>query len=285
MNLSLRTIALALLAYFELIQPALADMKNDPTDFVPMPPGTDINILGLQTVKFDAAYDDGHRLPQDVDVTLDLAYARYVTYANFLDTDMVWSRTIILPYAHQKIAGGKEISTMGDTIVGGTLWTMSDFVNNRHLGWAMFLTLPTGNREDSGFALSNDRWALDLESSYVHGLSESWTWEATAEVEFYAKKQHADSTKDTFFQTQNHLRYNFTPNTWMAVSHRYSWGGAEKYDGMDTLSALSNSAVGLSTATMMTSNSQILVNYWQDVDVHSGLAMERSIQLRLAYAY
>ena len=33
---------------------------------------------------------------------------------------------------------------------------------------------------------------------------------------------------------------------------------------------------------MITPNAQILVNYWQDVHVTSGLAVERSFQLHLA---
>lgn len=285
MKVTLRIIALASLIYFELTQTTFADVKSDPTDYVPMPPGTDINILYLQSIKFDNFYNDGHRTPQNIDITVNTGVARYVNYSNFFNTNMIWSRNIILPYGHQQVAGKSDISTMGDAIVGGTLWTMSDFINNRHLGWALFLTMPTGDHKEDGFALSNDRWALDFQSSYVHGLSESWTWEATAEAELYTKKKHADSTKDTFYQTHNHLRYNFSPKTWMAVSHRYSWGGAEKYDGMETLSDLNNSALGISAATMVTPNAQILLNYWQDVHVTSGLAVERSFQLRLAYAY
>lgn len=265
---------------------ASADIKPDSGDYAALPPGTDLAILYQQNPRIDKAYLGGHKVADNLDLDLTVEVLRLVHFTRFFNTDYIWDPQIIIPYGHQDTGlTGQKNKGIGDITFGATLWTLADMQRNRHLGWSVFFTAPTGDDKNQGFALSNNRWAVDLQAGYVHGFNERWTWDVIGETEFYDEQRDTGAHRDPLVQLHNHLRYNFTPATSVAVSYRHNWGSRETLDGTVLDSSHNNGTMGLSATTMLGKQWQVMGQYWRDVTVRSGPMTEHSLQFRLAYIY
>jgi hypothetical protein len=104
-------------------------------------------------------------------------------------------------------------------------------------------------------------------------------------TEFYDEQRDTGAHRDPLVQLHNHLRYNFTPATSVALSYRHNWGSRETLDGTVLDSSHNNGTVGLSATTMLGKQWQVMGQYWRDVTVRSGPMTEHSLQFRLAYIY
>ncbi|WP_455926326.1 transporter [Pseudomonas putida] len=279
-----RSIPLAMLML--LAGTAQADIKPDSGDYAALPPGTDLALLYQQNPRIDKSYLGGHKGADNLDLNLTVEVLRLVHFSEFFNTGLIWDPQIIVPYGHQDIgASGQKNTGIGDVTFGATVWTLADMERNRHLGWSLFITAPTGADKNQGFALSTNRWAADLQVGYVHGFDSHWTWDVIGETEFYGEQRDTGAHRDPLVQLHNHLRYNFTPQTSVALSYRHNWGSRETLDGEVLDSSHNNGTVGFSATTMLGKQWQLMGQYWRDVTVRSGPMTEHSIQFRLAYIY
>ena len=149
----------------------------------------------------------------------------------------------------------------------------------------MFFTAPTGSDKNEGFALSNNRWAVDFQVGYIKGLTDRITWDVIAEAEFYQDQRSTDAKKDTLLQLHNHLRYNFTQDTYAAISYRHNWGGRETLDGVTLATSRDNGTAGFTVATMVNKQLQVMGQLMHDTSVREGVKIDNSLQFRLAYFY
>jgi hypothetical protein len=265
---------------------AHADVKPDSGDYAALPAGTDLALLYQQNPRIEKFYFGGRKAADNLDLDLTVGVLRLVHFTEFFDTGLIWDPQIVIPFGRQEVgASGEKTSGLGDITFGATVWTLADMERNRHLGWSMFITAPTGSDKNEGFALSNNRWAADFQVGYVHGFNEKWTWDVIAETEFYGKQRDTDAKRDPLLQLHNHLRYNFTPATSVALSYRHNWGSRERLDGQTLETSHDNGTVGVSATTMLGRQWQVMGQYWQDVSVRSGAMTDHSLQFRLAYIY
>ncbi|MBJ2182511.1 transporter [Pseudomonas veronii] len=265
---------------------AFADIKPDSGDYAALPAGTDLALLYQQNPRIDKAYSGGQRVANNLDLDLTVEVLRLVHFTEFFDTGYIWDPQLIIPYGHQDLgATGQKNSGIGDVTFGATLWTLVDMARNRHLGWSMFITAPTGADKNLGFALSNNRWAADFQVGYVHGFDEHWTWDVIGETEFYQEQRDTGAHRDPLIQLHNHLRYNFTPQTSVALSYRHNWGSRETLDGQTLQTSHDNGTLGFSATTMLGKQWQVMGQYWRDVTVRSGPMTDNSVQFRVAYIY
>lgn len=263
-----------------------ADVKPDSGDYAALPAGTDLAILYQQNPRGDQAYLGGRKVADKLDLDMTVGVARFVHFTEFFNTGYIWDPQIVIPFGRQEIgATGQKTSGLGDITFGATLWTLADMQRNRHLGWSLFITAPTGSDKNKGFALSNNRWAADFQAGYVHGFNERWTWDVIGEVEFYGKQRDTDAKRDPLLQLHNHLRYNFTPATSVALSYRHNWGSRERLDGQTLDSSHDNGTVGFSATTMLAPQWQLMGQYWRDTSIRSGVKIDHSLQFRVAYIY
>ena len=75
-------------------------------------------------------------------------------------------------------------------------------VSYTHLG--VYKRQPTGSDKNQGFALSNNRWATDLQVGYIRKLSNNWTVDLIGETEFYpVSYTHLDVYKRQTWRTSS----------------------------------------------------------------------------------
>lgn len=278
---------LTLSALFVSLTPlAQADVKPDPGDYTALPQGTDVVVLYQQNPRGDNVYSGGKKVADNLDLDLTVGVLRLIHFTEFFNTGLTWDPQIVIPFGYQKTgATDSKNSGLGDITFGGTVWTIADLAKNEHLGWSVFVTAPTGSEKNQGFALSNNRWALDFQVGYIKGLTDKITWDVIAETEFYDEQRSTDAKKDPLLQLHNHLRYNFTPDTYAAISYRHNWGARETLDYETLATSRSNGTVGFTVATMLGKQVQVLGQLMHDTSVREGVKIDNSLQFRLAYFY
>lgn len=278
---------LLLSAFFASLTPlAEADVKPDPGDYTALPQGTDVVVLYQQNPRGDKVYSGGKKVADNLDLDLTVGVLRLIHFTEFFNTGLTWDPQIVIPFGYQKIgATDSKSSGLGDITFGGTVWTIADLAKNEHLGWSVFVTAPTGSEKNQGFALSNNRWALDFQVGYIKGLTDKITWDIIAETEFYDEQRSTDAQKDPLLQLHNHLRYHFTADTYAALSYRHNWGARETLDHETLATSRSNGTVGFTVATMLGKQVQVLGQLMHDTSVREGVKIDNSLQFRLAYFY
>lgn len=265
---------------------AQADVKPDPGDYTALPQGTDVVVLYQQNPRGDKVYSGGRKVADNLDLDLTVGVLRLIHFTEFFNTGLTWDPQIVIPFGYQKTgATDSKHSGLGDITFGGTVWTIADLAKNEHLGWSVFVTAPTGSEKNQGFALSSNRWALDFQVGYIKGLTDKITWDVIAETEFYDEQRSTDAKKDPLLQLHNHLRYNFTPDTYAAVSYRHNWGARETLDHETLSTSRSNGTLGFTVATMLGKQVQVMGQLMHDTSVREGVKIDNSLQFRLAYFY
>jgi len=265
---------------------AQADVKPDPGDYTALPQGTDVVVLYQQNPRGDKVYSGGRKVADNLDLDLTVGVLRLIHFTEFFNTGLTWDPQIVIPFGYQETgATESKHSGLGDITFGGTVWTIADLAKNEHLGWSVFVTAPTGSEKNQGFALSSNRWALDFQVGYIKGLTDKITWDVIAETEFYDEQRSTDAKKDPLLQLHNHLRYNFTPDTYAAVSYRHNWGARETLDHETLATSRSNGTLGFTVATMLGKQVQVMGQLMHDTSVREGVKIDNSLQFRLAYFY
>jgi hypothetical protein len=263
---------------------AVADVKPDPGDYTGLPAGTDLLVMYAQAVRADDAYVHGTQVASNLGVSVDVGILRYVHFTKW--GDFIVDPQVIVPFGHQKVDASKSSSSgLGDVIFGGTLWTTADLKSGEHLGYSLFITAPTGNDKDSGYLLSQNRWAADLQAGYIRKLADKWTMDLVAETEFYGDQRTTNVKTDDLYQAYAHLRYHVSDATHVAASYRHAWGAGQKNpDGSVLAGRKNDDNLMLTWASFLTKQWQLQLQYQQDLHVENTLK-GHGVQGRLLYAF
>lgn len=280
---ALRLCAASLFAAGLSAGPALADVRPDPGDYTGLPAGTNLLLAYAQFPRGDKVYSKGNKVVDNLDLSVNAGILRYVHFMKL--GDYIIDPQIIVPFGSQKIGlSDSKTSGLGDVIFGATLWTLADLAKGEHLGWSVFFTAPTGGDKNQGFALSNNRWATDLQVGYIRKLSEKWTVDLIGETEFYQDQRDTKAQKDPLLQAHGHLRYHLSDATYLAATYRHAWGAKEKLDGVELAGAKNNGTAMLTWASFIDKQWQVQLQYTQDLKVEEGPKVS-GIQARVLYVY
>ncbi|MFT4190186.1 MAG: transporter [Comamonas sp.] len=255
----------------------------DPGDYVPAPAGTSVLALYAQQQTADATYTDGEKTGDGLGLTLNVGVARFMHYFEVAGRPM--DVEVILPYARQSITSlDDRVSGLGNLQIGSTLWTLSDVESGRHWGWAAYLSLPTGQDKANGLLVSEDRYALDVETGYILPLGGAWSLDLIGQTEFYTRDDTSGVSRRPLLRAFAHLSYQWSPATRLAVSARQSWGASESLDGETTLGTKNDTNLMLTWAHQFTDTFQLQLQYAQDVKVRNGNPV-RALQARTVFAF
>ena len=161
MNFDLKTaaaVAAATLAFASA--PAAAVSPVDPGDYTGLPGGTSAAVLYYQHITADDVYANGNKVVNNLDFKLDVGALRA---GHFMD----WGSALVavealVPFGKQEVGLlSQSMSGVGDLKLAAHYWPIHDLTNNEHLAFTLRVVAPTGSKNDQGFALSDNRWALN----------------------------------------------------------------------------------------------------------------------------
>ncbi|ROZ71310.1 transporter [Ramlibacter sp. WS9] len=264
---------------------AHAATNPDPGDYTALPAGTDISLVYAVNARADQVYASGSKvpLPRNLGLDLDIGIFRHVHFMNWGGYRI--DPQIVIPFGRQTVGlTGTKTSGIGDIIFGGTLWTIADLANGEHLGYTAFITAPTGKDKSMGFALSDNRWAVDLQVGYIRSLSAKWTVDLIGQAEFYQRERSTGAKRDPLVRGHAHLRYHLSESSHIAASLRQSMGGEEKLNGTTLAGRKNDTNLQLTWASFLTKQVQVQLHYAQDVKVENGPKV-KALGLRALYAF
>lgn len=265
-----------------LCQVHAAGISSDPGDYIGAPAGTQLALLYTQYLWADDFYKQGKKIGDDADFRAEIAMLRYV---NFMQIgDWIVDPQIIVPIARQSMNGTETLIGVGDIILGGIAWPYRNDQDERYFGFGGFITVPVGSHEDQGFAVSNDRYQYNIQAGYYHNLNQKISLEGVVQAEFYDEQGYSQLEKDTFFQTDLSGIYKVNDKSNLALTWRYSDGGKEQISGLTTLEDEQRHTMIVSWSNQILPNTQLLLQWKQDLDVKNGLEMS-GIQTRVLYAF
>jgi hypothetical protein len=280
-----RIFAMSVIAWAGITDTAYAGTAPDAGDYTALPQGTMLSLLYVQDLRADHVYAGGSRvaLPRELDFNLQLGLLRQVYFTKLGGYTI--DPQIVVPFARQRSAlAGARPSGIGDVIFGGTVWTIADLAGGEHLGYSLFVTAPTGTDKDQGFAISDNRWAADLQVGYIRRIAPRWTVDLVGQTELYQDRRDTGSVKDPMLRLFGHLRYHVSDATHVAVSARYTAGAREKL-GESILSGRKHDTnIMLTLASFVTRQVQLQAQYSRDVRVDNGPRLDTVI-VRALYAY
>lgn len=264
---------------------AHAGAAPDAGDYTALPAGTNLSLLYLQNLRADDVYAHGDKqpLPRDLDLNVKLGLFRQVMFTKLGDYTI--DPQIIIPYARQSDAlSGKSPSGIGDVLFGATLWTIADLPGGEHLGYSVFITAPTGSERDQGFAISDNRWAADLQVGYIKRFAPRWSIDLIGSAEFFQDRRDTHAEKDAVLKAYAHLRYHLNDSSHLAASLRYTGGGREKLAGTEISGRKRDSNATLTWASFLSKQVQLQLQYSRDLHVENGARLD-TFALRALYAY
>jgi hypothetical protein len=254
-------------------------------DYTALPDGTNLFLLYGLNITGDDVYANGDKvaLPGDLDLKANVGLLRYVRYVKL--GDYILDPQVIVPFGKQKVGlSGEETSGLGDVIFGATLWTISNQQTGENLGFTAFFSAPTGSDKNKGFAISNNRWAADLQVGYIRRLSEKWTIDLIGQTELYQDQRDSGLEKDPLVRGFMHLRYFFNPGTYLAATYRHAWGAKETLDGAEVSGRLNDSYAQIAWASFLSPTTQLQLQVGQDLKVENGPKL-RTLGARLLFVF
>lgn len=249
--------------------PAFAATAPDPGDYTGLPAGTDLALLYYNHVTADDLYVGGQKASSDLGLKADIGIARFVHFTKW--GDYLVDPQIVIPFGSQKVdLTGSKTSGLGDVIFGGTLWTKADLANGEHLGWSVFVTAPTGDDKNKGFAVSDNRWKVELAAGYIKRIAPKWSVDLIPQVEFYDDDRKTGTKRDPMFRGFAHLRFHLSDAAHIAISYRHALGAKETLNGTQVAKAMNDNAVLLTGAMFLDKNWRVQLQAAQDLNVENG---------------
>jgi Putative MetA-pathway of phenol degradation len=173
---------------------------------------------------------------------------------------------------------------VGNLTLGTTLWTIADEATGNYLGWAAYLSLPTGQKRAEGFFASEDRYALDLEGGTITKLANKASLDLIGQAEFYTRDRTSDVSRKPLLRAFAHLSYHLSDATRLAFSVRQSYGTRERLNGATVGGPRNDTNLMLTWAQQVTETLQLQLQYAQDVKVRNGAAV-KGFQARAAFVF
>jgi hypothetical protein len=262
-------------------------ITSDPGDYVPFPDGTSLALLYYKHAERNDVYLKGRKQnsPQ-FGLDSDIAALRAVHYIQL--GELLIAPNVILPFGRLKQNGASDDSTSGvaDPLLGGALWLVNDPQSRRYLSIGAWVAPPLGNYDakDGPLNLGENRWKGILHTSYSQPLIGNLVGEVTAEWDVFGKNDDfAGMTRrqSDIYELQTHLRYDFSPGNFAAVSYYDTRGGENELDGVSLDDELNTKRYVISLAHMVTPSVQLLGQIGQDIDVENGPKEKYRAGLRL----
>ncbi|MBL8481947.1 MAG: transporter [Rhodocyclaceae bacterium] len=263
--------------------PAQALSPVDPGDYTGLPGGSSAAVFYYQHITADKVYANGAKVQDDLDLKLDVGVLRALHYMNW-DSAIVAVEALQL-FGRQEVGLlGRSMSAAGDLKLGVHYWPLHDLTNNEHLGFTLKLVVPAGNKGDRGFALSDNRWALNPGVGYIRMLAPRISLDVAAQLEFYGKNRDTGVERDAAYYVDTSLSYRLDGGAQLSATYRHTWGAREHLDGATLSGRLNNQSVLLGWANFLSKNVQLELRYRQDAGTQQGPRL-RGLESRLLYLF
>lgn len=254
-------------------------------DYIAAPPGTNLSIVYFQYYNADKFKVDGKELPGDDKLEVIVPFYRFVHYMELFGLTI--DPQIVIPFGKVSTRIGalgldQEDTTLGDIVLGSTVWFVNKPERQLWLGLTPWLQLPTGVYDEDNFVassvLASNRYTFAPQLGLEKGLGHGFHFSEYLEADFSsdndewtsASGDRASQGRDPWFLSQMTLSYDVTPATFCSLKWRYAWGGETDLDGISQGDRQDNHRIDLGVFHWLTKTDQLMVELQKDVKVENG---------------
>lgn len=275
-----------------LLVPAAGFADNNMRDYIAAPPNTLLSLLYYHHITGDELYADGDKAA-DIDLTQDLFLLREVYYFNM--GSHLANAQVIIPFGEASLEAGStddSSSGIGDIILLGTFWFVSDDKTKTYFAFSPYFFLPTGDYDDNRIInMGGNRWAFREEFNFTKGWEvrpdHNLYFEVTTGVDFFADNDeyqgNDELSQDPLFNLESHLSYDLTKNLAVSFDYYGHWGGDSDVNDVHQDASINTQTIGGTVTYGFAPGWQLLLQYREDVKVDNGVEAE-VIQARIFYA-
>jgi hypothetical protein len=275
-----------------LLIPAAGFADNNMRDYIAAPPNTLLSLLYYHHITGDELYADGDKAA-DIDLTEDLFLLREVYYFNM--GSHLANAQVIIPFGEASLEAGPtddSSSGIGDIILLGTFWFVSDDKTKTYFAFSPYFFLPTGDYDDNRIInMGGNRWAFREEFNFTKGWEvrpdHNLYFEVTTGVDFFADNDeyqgNDELSQDPLFNLESHLSYDLTKNLAVSFDYYGHWGGDSDVNDVHQDASINTQTIGGTVTYGFAPGWQLLLQYREDVKVDNGVEAE-VIQARIFYA-
>lgn len=287
---SLRVMTAAVLL-FQSLAAGAAEVATDPGDYAALPAGTNLAAVYYQHAENNAFYTQGNKAPGPYKLVTDIGLARFVAYRKI--GDYVIDPTLVIPFGKVNLKtdfgplSAGSSSGVGDPLMGSTIWLLNNQEQQKWFGVSGFFTLPIGNYDAAKgpVNLGENRWKGIFQAAYVTALGKHFMLDLTGEYAIYGDNNNyfgMTRKQDATYGLQTHLRYMFSPVTYVGVSFFQDFGGETRLNGVSQNDRLKRNRFLVNFATFVGPRTQLLLEAGQTLDMENGPKEASRINIRVA---
>ncbi|MCW7753273.1 transporter [Desulfobotulus sp. H1] len=250
-----------------------ASVAGDAKGYVAPPDGTAGILIYARHRTGNEAYRNGQRTTQDADFDMNLQIFRPVYYKEI--KGVMTSVQALVPFGNITLNGTSASGLMDPTVLFG-IWPVNDPDNKLWVAFSQWFQAPLGDYDAARtLNLGKNRWAFKTEASLTKGFG-NFYFDIVPSIEFYTDNDNFGALgqtekTDPLFRLETHYSYDFTPSFMLSLGHYYEKGGETEVGGINQKNEKDNHALQLTLGFRPAPKQQILVQYWRDVDVESGI--------------
>lgn len=280
----------AVISAIPALVPEAHAVTVDAGDYVYVPDRTGLSLLYLQHFEAKGLYVKGKRVSNDASLSGDVGIFRMAEYFDIFDHHSI-TLEFIQPFGKFNTGGSLSgvgvTNGIGDLILAAPVHFVRDPTGREQFSISPYLWLPTGNydRNNAINPLGENRWKWALQFGSTNKVSEKVSLEFVGDVRWHGKNSDfgpagGSMQQKPLFEFQTHVRYLFTPGTFLAGMVSHIWAGETRVNGIDQADQQSQTKTLITVGHMILPDFQILASVGKDLSVRTGLKEEGRFNIR-----
>jgi len=263
----------------------------DDGDYAYLPDGTKFGVVYLQHFEGRGLYSKGTKVSSDARLSADVMMLRGVWFIDW-GNDYGIVPQFLQPMGTVRTGGSLAAADVtngvGDLVLVCPLHLIKDPTGRDAFAITPWLWLPTG-RYDKHNALNpfaENRWKFALQAGRIWKVSEQISFEALGDVQFHGENDDFGPAGATLRQRplnelQVHLRYLFTPGTFVGAMVSHIRGGERRIDGVDQDDSQKLTKALFTVASFVTRDVQLIASIGKDLSIRTGIKEDSRVNFRI----
>lgn len=286
-----RPFLLASLSAALLISTPARSITIDSGDYAYAPNGTRLALAYFQHFEGRQLYGQGKKLADNARLSGETMLLRAVRYWD-VGENYAFDPNILLPIGQVRTGGtlGSLESTngIGDLILALPFHFIKDPTGRDCLAIAPYIWFPTGHydRNNALNPFAENRWKLAIQAGRTYKYSEKISLELIGDVRFHGENNDFGPTgaslrQRPLWEVQTHIRYLFTPGTFVGAMLSHVEGGETRVNAIAQDDRQKLNKALLSVGHFITPDTQILASLGRDLSIRTGVKEDLRINFRI----
>ena len=252
--------------------------------------GTDLTLAYIQHFEGHDLYAKGKKVSGNAKLSGEIAMLRCVWFRDWGDLGV--QPQFLLPTGQARtggtLAGTSVTNGVGDLIVLFPVHFIKDLTARDAFVIAPYLWLPTGHydKRNGLNPFAENRWKFALQPGRTLKVSENVSLEVLWDVQIFGNNRDFGPTSATMKQSplrelQGHVRYLFTPGTFVGGLVAHIAGGETRVNGVAQDDRQNRTKVLFSVGHFLNPDTQVLVSIGKDVSIRTGIKEDARVNFRL----